>query len=261
MIFIWGRQVVERKKGWVADYCPKCGDIQSFKLFRMGMASHVFFISVSEGDLVGYVGTCNCCGHTMEVDATRYQAVQEEKPSSLESLIAKTFPSVRAFYDDSFGAQNGQETAELIRQQTDREQMIMAPFRQLTPMVEARFGRESGKFDFESGLGCLGTIVLAVSALLVILLMNFSKFRQFILALLAVLVPLGMIYTVVQMALVDRRFVARKVLPPLAVALQPLAPTRAELADCLAKLKNLNMKIGHKVNVDALWAEIQLRNG
>jgi hypothetical protein len=250
MIFIWGRQKVERRMGWVADYCPVCRSVRPFRLTRVGIASHVFFISASAGDLIGFVGECKDCGASREVDGTQYQTIEKKLPAELQQLIQLTHPTIHAGMVGGPLSENAQAKAA-------REQALLEPFKAISPMVEARFGEKSGKFDFESGMGCLSSVVLAVSFLLVVMMMNMTTLRQFLVYTLLLLIPVAAIYTVVQMCLVSRRFVARKVLPPLANALRPLNPTRDELATCLARLKNLNSKIAQKVDADSLWAEIK----
>jgi hypothetical protein len=214
------------------------------------MASHVFFISVYAGDLIGFVGECKECGVKREVDAIRYQAIEKKLPPDLEQLVQNTFPNIQAAYA------NGGPVSEGGRMQAAREQALMEPFKYLGPMVEERFGEKSGRFDPESGLGCLTTILLVVLCFFVTVAMEMSGLRQFLIYSMLTLIPILTVYTIVQMCLVSRRFVARRILPPLAAALRPLNPTRDELSACLTKLKNLNAKIGSKVDPDSLWAEI-----
>jgi hypothetical protein len=97
MIFIWGKSIKRRKLGYVADYCAVCHDLRTFKVERIGSASHVYYISFGQGELVGYERTCGACSTPVEaVPATYVDVASTAQPAS--DLISQTFPNYYTVY-------------------------------------------------------------------------------------------------------------------------------------------------------------------
>ena len=133
----------------------------------------------------------------------------------------------------------------------------MEPFALLNPAVEERFA-SSTQMDKQSGLGCLGTLVVGGG-----LFFGAMAFRgpsqDRILVAAAVLFGIGTIYTFVQMHLGPKRFFRAQLLPPLIKSLKPLEPTREDLAACLERCRSLGLKIGKVVKVDEIWVPLERR--
>jgi len=47
MFIVWGKKIVYRKLGFVADFCPICRGPRAFELKRVGSASHLV---IADGD-------------------------------------------------------------------------------------------------------------------------------------------------------------------------------------------------------------------
>ena len=80
-------------EGW-RIFCPICREVRAFQLIRVGLASHVYYVSFGEGKLAGHVIRCHECGVRLKADHARY-ATTEKNPGHLEVLVRNTFPKLR----------------------------------------------------------------------------------------------------------------------------------------------------------------------
>lgn len=256
MFIIWGTRRTERKLGFVADFCPICREIRAFRLVRIGLASHIYYISFGMGKLVDHHIRCHECGLALSVDPLRY-AVIEKDPFALERLIEVTFPQLKEIHAERLALESQIKKTPSLLTPEERANLFIEPFRLLNPLLEQRF-QESTKFDKQSGIGCLGTIL--ISAVLFILAGNVRTPMQDKIALMAVIfLCIGTAYTFVQLHFGPGRFLKEKIVPPLAQALDPLEPTQEEISRCLEKCKAAQMRIGQKLNLQTLWAELERR--
>lgn len=160
-MIIWGTKRVEKKLGYVAEFCPICRSVNPFRIVRIGMAGHVYYISFGSGQLVGHHAECQQCRNVKKVDPTVYAAFEPKGGMELGPLIQKTFPKIREAYAERL------DTEEEIRRnpnslaRAEREALLMEPFQYLSDQVEARYAGGT-QFDMESGIGCLGTILVSV---------------------------------------------------------------------------------------------------
>jgi len=153
MFIVWGRKAVRRSLGHVADFCPMCLAERSFKLARVGMAGHVYYVTAGEGTLVGFERTCGECQCVSATDRQRYQDVSK-RPQPLETLIRETFPRLREVYADALAiAQRAREAPAQLSAQ-ERMALIRAPFSALGPKVAAEMVNEiSQRLPKGSGKG------------------------------------------------------------------------------------------------------------
>ena len=98
MFIVWGKKRVERNQGLVADFCPICREVRAFQLIRVGLASHVYYVSFGEGKLAGHIIRCNECRVKLAVDPTRYATTEKDARVGLEVLLGGTFPKLREVY-------------------------------------------------------------------------------------------------------------------------------------------------------------------
>jgi hypothetical protein len=158
MIFFWGKKRVERRQGYVADFCPICRAIQPVKLLRIGMVWHFYFIPLGASSLVGFYTECNSCKVHQLVDAERYAGVCKNKHTDLESLIQQTFPNIQVAYSERLAAEA--QLANIAPGMTPehRRAWIIEPFKLLNTTVEEHYS-DSMKFDKHSCLSFLGTFL------------------------------------------------------------------------------------------------------
>ncbi len=253
MFIVHGTKRVVRKLGFVADFCPICRDLRVFQLSRIGLAGHIYYISFGSGTLAGHTIECIECGIALSTDPMQYGAPQKQKDAGLETIIENTFPRVREVHAERLALENSLKQRQTIPQEK-RASLIIEPFRLLNPQVDARFNG-STEFDKQSGIGCLGTILLSFA--LFVLALNLPVPRQDgFLAIAAGAGVGGLIYTFVQLWLAPRRYLKAKIVPMLARSLHPLRATDNELSDCLHKCKILGLTIGEKLKMEVLCAEI-----
>ncbi|SFU73147.1 hypothetical protein SAMN05216350_104222 [Polaromonas sp. YR568] len=242
MFIVWGKKAVYKKLGFVADFCTICRCAQPFLVRRIGMAGHVYYITVGEGELVGYDRTCQACGTSYTADAARYQSMAK-KQAPLAELMRKTFPGFAAYWADRLSLEEKVKSSPMLLAAEERKSLLREAFLVLSPSVEKRFA--STHMDKEVGFAVLATIglLLAVPALTRVVAPDQAE--------VAVLVAMaaGIVLVIWQIAVSGRRFMRRDVVPLLAKSLNPLRPKKEEVTAILAELKTHGHKIGSKLKV------------
>jgi len=230
MFIFWGKKLVYRRLGYVADFCPMCRVARAFEVQRVGVASHVYYISFGEGALAGYRRKCLECDTALDAKPTAYASLAEQ-PASVAELTAKTFPTLAQVY---------QAVMALIR----------TPMLLLSAKVEKHYA--ATHLDREVGYTVLAWIAVLVAAPLL--------YRSFTGEALEVgeiwILIAGLAVVVWQIACERGRFVRREIIPALAKSLRPLAPSDAEVRAALAELGRLRHKIGTKVDPVRLMAAL-----
>jgi len=251
MFFIvWGRKVVRRSIGHVADFCPMCRAPKGFELTRVGSARHVYYITAGEGALVGFERTCWDCGTALQAEPATYATIAKSR-LPLAELIRATFPNL------AFARSEPVALAERIRRDPaslpaeQRLALVRQPFVLLSPKVEKRLA--ATHVDKEIALSLVG--VVAFWAFVLPPLMRALP-PQLADAAFVLFVLLGIAAVVWQFIGSTRRFMKREILPVLAGALAPLRPSESEIAAVLAELKRLRHKIGSKARPADVLAQI-----
>jgi hypothetical protein len=248
MFIIWGKKRVTRRLGYVADFCPLCRDVRAFEVTRVGLAGHLYYISIGEGELAGYERTCAVCRTALNADPERYAQLGDLllPPGELQPL---TFPKLKEYWAARLAVERELKSVFGKLSPEDRSTLIREPFILLAPKVEQRLS-SSLVLDKVVGISAL----IAFGALFVIapLVTRLAPGSDgivgfaFIAAIVAVLV---------QMLLAPGRVMRKEVLPVLAAALRPLKPAPAEIAAVLQEMKKAGRKIGSKVTtVDLMEA-------
>ncbi len=257
-VFYWGTRRTEKKQGLVAEFCPLCRDISAFRILRVGLASHVYAIPFGQGRLAGHVIECTACGLRLTADPLKYALFAVESkvaPIPLGELERLTYPTVRQVYAPRLALETQIRRTASVLTPEQRAQLLLEPFRLLNPRVEARYST-SLKFDRYSSLGCVGTLLFTFLLLSVAGTLLEPRATYLIVASL-VFFGLGVAYTLGQLACAAGRFLHTEVVRALARSLDPLEPTPDELQGCLAKCKAASMKIGQKLKLPVLWAELE----
>ncbi|MFG6456083.1 hypothetical protein [Roseateles sp. BYS96W] len=251
MFIVWGKKVVRRRLGHVADFCPICRGTRAFQLVRVGLASHVYYLSFGDGELHGFERVCQDCGTTLRAEERTYASVSKAK-ASLKQLVATTFPSIETTLRERFELEHRILTDLRSLSSSQRRDLIRVPFLLLSPKVEERFERIH--LDLQSGLGLLAGIVLFFYGMSVLPpLVQKAGYAD------AALVALGVASLAVivwQYIAAGRRFMRREVLPALARGLGPLKPTDAELRLALDELRRAKHRMANRVNLAELRAQL-----
>jgi hypothetical protein len=256
MFIIWGTKRVERKQGTVADLCPICREIRSFQLVRVGLASHVYYLSFGEGKLAGHIIRCDACGVILNVEPARYASTAKDSYGGVELLVRDTFPNLREVCAERLQLEEQIRRTPGSFPPAERNRLLMEPFHLLNPLVEQRFAN-STQMDRKSGLGCIGTVLVGGGLFFGSLAFQ-GPTQDKILISAAILFGAGTIYTFVQLHLGPGRFFRARVLAPLVKSQKPLQPTREEMAACIDRCKTLGLKIGKVAKPNELWARLEL---
>lgn len=242
MFIIWGKKLVYRRIGYVADFCAICRTPKPFELVRIGSAGHVYYISSGEGELVGYERTCCECGTSFPAEPTTYASVLN-KLAPLAELATQTFPNMDQVIRDRLAIQEKIQRAPSSLTSEERYVLIRSPFLLLSPKVEKRFA--STHLDKEIGL----SIVAALALLFVGPALANAVIPDSAETAVLICIVLGVALVTWQIFESSRRFMKRHVIPALATSLRPLKPSPSELEAVLAELKLLRHKIGSKLSL------------
>lgn len=248
MFIVWGRKIKRRTAGYVADYCPVCRAKRVFKLQEVRSAGHVYYISLSRGQLVGHERKCAECGTFFKANAAAYAGVSRV-PSSLGELERQTYPGLDTAIKDQVALD------ERIRRQrltpSERHSLIRAPFVFLSSKVERRFA--ATHIDAGVGLALIAAVALLFLAAPVGKLFLPDSPEIFFLVFLLV----GIALVGWQVIASGSRFMRREIIPTLAKALKPLQPTREEIELVLTELRGVKHKIGRKLRAAELLESLQ----
>jgi hypothetical protein len=249
MFIVWGRKIVRRKLGQVADFCPICRTTTAFTLMRVGSASHVYYISSGEGELVGHERSCTTCSTTLRADPARYGGVGKAR-TPLPELIAQTHAGIGEVLSERF-ALEARIAGDLPSLSADeREALIREPFMVMSGRVEEHFS--TTHIDKEMGLAIVAALALLIlgPASLHGLMPNEEG------TLFLIFAGIGLALVVWQGILSGQRFMHRAILPPLARALHPLRPTEAELEAVRSALRVHGHKLGRRLRTADLLAHL-----
>lgn len=239
MFIFWGRKLVKRKLGYVADFCPICRTQRTFELQRIGSAGHVYYISIGEGSLVGHERSCQECGTAFGAEPTHYASVSKTN-EPLPELERRTFPNYGEALKDRLELEKKVQTNPSLLSAEERHALIRSPFLLLSPKVENRFA--STHIDKEVGLSIVGAFGLLIFG--PGLIGAIAPDHKEISAL--VFLALGILLVAWQGMKSGRRFLQRQIVPGLAKTLAPLRPTEKEIKVVLDELSQIGHKIGRK---------------
>ena len=255
MFIVWGTKKVEKKLGWVADYCPICDEPSKFRLFEVRSVSHLYYIPLGRGQSEGHIRLCKSCKNKVGTDASKYQAVSRNKRASIEELTDETHPNLIEGMAEYLDLREQAEQGEANPQ--DRHNLMIQPFQSIVYPVAQR--KANTNVDGKSGLWLLAMVVLPLP---VFMLMDalphpFSSDPWIIGAILGLFVILG-VGLIISIALDGRRFARRKFGKMIVKRLAPLDPSIEELDEVLTELKaDPDTKtIGKAFNAEKLHAKI-----
>ena len=249
-MIIWGTKRVVKNLGRVADFCPICRQIKSFKLSHIGMAGHIYYISLVEGKLVGNQISCESCGVLLMANLTDYSSISKNKMAELNQLICDTHRNVEQRYADRLAIEKKLQTTGVTPEQ--RVDLIREPL--ILMNGEANRGTSGIQLGW---IGIISIIMFFVS--LGYLIANFSSqdsalFTRLVLIGLTLASLAGIIFDGIR---TPRQFLRKKVFPNLAKAFKPIRPSISELEEQLRFLKIGGYLIGTKVKAVDLYEAIE----
>jgi hypothetical protein len=251
MFIIWGKKRIYRTLGYVADYCPTCRSPKAFELQRVGIVSHVYYLSFGEGRLAGHQRTCKACGTSLDANPTTYASVSP-KPMALPELIEKTFPNLLQTCQPILALEEKIKKSPNSLSASERHAVIRGPMLSLSAKVEKRFA--STHIDKETGLALLGGIVAFIVGLIAA-----SRFAPTVADKSSVIIlVLGILLVAWQGLGSRRRFMRREIIPVVVKTIGPVKPTESEVKAVLAELKATGHKIGAKLKASDLMVALGL---
>jgi len=257
-MLIWGKKKVEKKLGFVADFCPICKEIRPFMVFRVGMASHINYLSFNEGKLVGHVAECQVCKTKIPANSLKYKSLSKVIHDDLELLIAQTYPNLRNDYADRLMLEEKIRNQEVLSA-VERDGLLLEAFLYLSDRIEERYAKVT--FDKISKIGCGTTVLLVILFSCITPIIVTADIAYDLTVVVTGLTALaGLIFTVLQLMLAPGRFIRKEILPLLARTIAPLKPTLLEIETMLEKLKIRGFKIGSKISKEKLWETLQKPN-
>lgn len=250
MFIVWGRRVVRRPAGWVADFCPICRRPEVFGLVRVGSAAHVYYLSFGEGTLVGHEIQCRACGMTYATEMERYSGAIRTPRDRVTDVLEETQPRLYERHAQRLAVEDRLRTGSLAPD--ERARLIEEPFHLLegsapTDALESRL----------DAVGCL-SIVGVFAAGIAAAVLGERPATRYVLPFALTLVGASVVFLVYALATAARRQMRKRVFPLLVRALQPLAPSREELARVLHQLKHVRgYAIAKVVDPEALAVALE----
>ena len=256
MFIVWGKTIKRQKLGFVADYCGVCRDVRGFLVKRIGSASHVYYISFGEGDLVGYERICQQCSTAFEAVPDTYSGMaKESRPGS--ELIPETFPNYYAVYRELIERERKVRDTPSLLTSGERRARLREPFGIVAQVVQQKLAsvQVDGRvwiavaafFPLLWVLGALGGVFIDPD--------NENAMVRWMLACSAVSLAL----VIWQLMGSARRYVLKHAVPPLVNALAPLRPAEEEITDILQELKQRKFKLGSKLEAADITQAIELK--
>jgi hypothetical protein len=254
MFIVWGRKVVRRKLGYIADFCPVCRELRPFTLNVVRRVSHVYYIPLGRGDELGHDRTCQECRTLYQAKDTTYlQVARRQMP--FEELKRVTHPTLDAVIRDRLELEHRVRNGRLKLSPADRFAWIKAPFMYLSPRVEWRFA--STHIDKEVGLAIIATLVLPF----VVGNVTSAYFPDVTPQATAISICAGLSVIIWQLIGSGSRFMRREIIPVLARSLAPLQPTQQELEAVINEIRQGTHKIGRKVKPEQVLEQIHASVG
>lgn len=237
MIIIWGQQNNEKKLGYVAEYCTNCRQVRAVKILRVSRVWHVYYIPLGAGTVLGYDGVCRKCELRFGVSITGYPAFESDKNAELLPLAQKTNPRLLV----------GNEAVVAVWR---RMSEIRAPFIKYDQMLIQHSLGGSG-FDTGAVLAFLASFAVPITLVNLVSLFSLPPSAGPWVTLIAIaLLVGGLIWTYDLSRKRPLRYFRSSLEAQLEKDVRLLAPTRAELEECIAGLRDYGYRIANLVSVD-----------
>ena len=249
MIFVWGRKPVYTHAGYVADYCPVCRAARAFSVQRIGMAWHVYYITVSKGELAGYQRTCCDCGMVLPVEVGHYTQLSAEQ-LPLVQLEQTTNPHLSIRHADALAAAARLREAPLLLDASERRRQIDAALRLQADALDEY--EATTKLDREVWWSIAGAFAFCAAVLAALRQQAPENMDNgFIIAFF-----LGLGAVAWQLSQMGERFLQRAILPKLARSLAPLQPSPADLDEAFERLRAQGRKLGKRLDAPRIQQAI-----
>jgi hypothetical protein len=251
MFFIvWGKKLVYKKWGYVADFCPICRVPRVFEIKRIGVARHIYYLSYGEGELAGFVRNCCECSLALDTNPGNYKEICKDR-RPFDELLTQTFPNLAQANERALALEERIKNAPESLTHDERRKFVRNSMLLISPQVDKRYA--SIHFDIQAIITLIG-VITAVYAEAEILQRIAPDYLNEIILLCA---GLGLALVIWQVSLSNLRFIKKKIAPALAKNLRPLRPTSQDIQSGLGDLAKMGLKLGLKLDARDLMAEIE----
>jgi hypothetical protein len=237
MFIVWGSKLRYPKIGYAADFCPICRDFREFRVHETREVSHVYYVPLGKGKLVGFRLDCPDCGVQLFQDELAIEDTIPSPSSSIDESISVTNPTIKEEYAKRMAIEKELASGALPEDPEIRSALLFEPFEALAP--EMARGSAETRIDLPGSLGCLGTIVAAILAGFAtpFLAKTFGggpAAEETVIFVILGVGLVGTVYTFWQLHLSARRWLEKRIIPKINRALAPLRPTTAEIEEIIA---------------------------
>lgn len=251
MFIIWGTKRSDRKLGRVADFCPFCDDARACRLIEVRMVSHLYYIPLGRGKVVGHLLWCEHCKDRFGTDPQRYTDVSKDRRASVEELTDATHPqlvdTIAQWIDLRERAERGEADED------ERRRLIVHPFVSIAASVAQRC---TGIHFDEQSVGWLLALVVVPSVILLVCSLWMTDDQVVGLAIASIFIVA--ILLIVSIARDATRFIRRRYWRYMVEFIAPLNPTAEELSEVVLDLKRNadTAALGKRINPNKLHRDI-----
>jgi hypothetical protein len=255
MFIFWGSRHIDKKIGYVADFCVVCRELRSFRLSRLGLASHLYGISVTNGRLIGYYIECVHCKTRQPTELERYREpiIKSIKFSELKTpetfvyLTKSTFPTIAEFHKRRLVLEADIKNNTHLATPAERAMLLREPFEVLDVAARTKLLNTSLDLQF------VGWIFAVVSlAFLLTWLVGDYEWQDeiFMVSFWIAVAVIACIFLFIQARFATSRMLKRDFFARIATTLYQLRPTKAELRYMLEK--NQDLELASRISADQL---------
>lgn len=241
MIFVWGQKRVYTHAGYVADFCPVCHATRAFSVQRIGLAWHLWYITVSKGELAGYQRTCCDCGVVLPVEPAHYPQLSAEQ-LPLVQLEQTTNPHLSIRHADALAAAARLREAPQLLDEAERRRQLDAALRLQADALDEY--EAATRLDREVWWSIGGAF--AFCAVVLMALRQHAPQNMDTGFIIAFFLSLGAVAW--QLSQMGERYLRRDLLPKLARSLSPLQPRPAEIDEALDRLRAQGRKLAQRID-------------
>ncbi len=260
VFIIWGKRKVRDYLGGAAEFCPICRRVQLHGVRDVRLVGHLYWIPLGSGKVVGQECTCIGCFHRFSVPPQTYQSFVDDAQTDPLELMQRTNPARLNQLSERLVLEERLRGTGQALTPDERTKLIAEPLLTFADRVESRF-RGATSLSTGSLIMLVLTVALATGLLVAsgVLAPEPGQSKPAAAIVLGALSVLSLAGTVYLMAARTRRFMQRRIIPLLTIALAPLQPTEAELTSALAACAADGLEIGKRLRlewlVDSMRAE------
>lgn len=248
MLIIYGKKKKLVFKGFVADWCPMCRKICSFRLNEVRMVRHIYFASIGSGEPAGFEKECLTCHSCFDAERSLYRP-NLNPGLPLDKLEKQTFPNLREHYKDEIELETRKRNGALGPEEKVSalcQIIAIECYNYETFLTNGAFAPNDLKF------GCLIPVAVMIVSILGITIFGKSSISSF-LALTFMLAGIGGLLAYISLRLTARRRFAKNISAPrIAAAFRSIKPNQKEINAALKRFSGNGTSLIQYLSPDLL---------